>query len=445
MDDSTTANTSADTAPQPSSPGTIAALEFLRNGPLRALRYPQFLYLWGASSISITSFFLMTIARGWLVYEMTDSVFLVTSSQAASMLPQLFTALIGGFVADRFDRKRVILYAELFNMTVLLFFAALVIFEVIQVWQIFALSFLNGISFSIGFPARTSAIPVMVERRDIASAVALFTTVFSAGQLLGPAMAGQLVDRFGMGTTFLSSSLVLLLAMALLIPLNTRATWGSHNAGLSMWQSIAEGISYVRQSKLVLGLMMLGFGATMFGFPFMSILPVFAGDVLDVGVRGLGWLAAMQGVGALFGSVIVAAMGSHNQVKVLTIAGSLGLPTLVLLFALSPVYFLSLVLVLLLGFFFQVFMTSNFTQVQIVIPDSIRGRVLSIRMIIFGLGPVGMILLGTAAEIIGPVWATAWMGILGLATMIATIVLFPALRKPEAAVDPAEAEAQAVR
>ena len=440
MDDSNTANT----APPHSSPGTIAALKFLSNGPLRALRYPQYLYLWGASSISITSFFLMNIARGWLVLEMTNSAFLVTAVQAASMLPQLFTALIGGFVADRFDRKKVILYAELFNMTILLLFAVMVIFDVIQIWQIFVISFLNGISFSIGFPARTSAVPVMVERRDLTSAVALFTTVFSAGQLVGPAVAGQLIKAFGMGTTFLSSSLVLLVAIGLLMPLNTKATWGSHSAGLSMWQSIAEGISYVRQSKLMLGLMMLGLGATMFGFPFMSILPVFARDVLDVGADGLGWLAAMQGVGALFGSVIVASMRSHNQIKVLTIAGSLGLPTLVLLFALSPVYFLSLVVVLLLGFFFQVFMTSNFTQVQIVVPDSIRGRVLSIRMIIFGLGPVGMILLGTAAEIIDPVWATAGMGVLGLGTMIAIIVLFPTLRKPEIAVDYAGTETQAV-
>ena len=445
MDDRTTANTSANTGPQHSSPGTIAALDFLSNGPLRALRYPQFLYLWGTSSISITSFFLMNIARGWLVLEMTNSAFLVTAVQAASMLPQLFTALIGGFVADRFDRKKVILYAELFNMAILLLFAGMVIFDVIQIWQIFVISFLNGISFSIGFPARTSAVPVMVERRDLTSAVALFTTVFSAGQLVGPAMAGQLIKAFGMGATFLSSSLVLLVAIGLLMPLNTKSTWGSHSAGLSMWQSIAEGISYVRQSKLVLGLMMLGVGATMFGFPFMSILPVFARDVLDVGADGLGWLAAMQGVGALFGSVIVASMGSHNQIKVLTIAGSLGLPTLVFLFALSPVYFLSLVVALLLGFFFQVFMTSNFTQVQIVVPDAIRGRVLSIRMIIFGLGPIGMVVLGTAAEIIGPVWATAAMGVLGLGTMIATIALFPALRKPEIAVDPAGTETQAVR
>ena len=387
----------------------------------------------------------MTIARGWLVLEMTDSAFLVTATQAASMLPQLFTALIGGFLADRFDRKRVIVYVELFNMAVLLLFAFMVIADVIQVWQIFVISFLNGISFSIGFPARTSAVPAMVERKDIASAVALFTTVFSAGQLVGPALAGQLINTFGMGATFLSSSLVLLVAIGLLMPLNTRSTLGSQTAGLSVWQSIAEGISYVRQSKLLLGLMMLGFGATMFGFPFMSILPVFARDVLDVGADGLGWLAAMQGVGALFGSVIVAAMRSHNQVKVLTIAGSLGLPALVLLFALSPVYFLSLAVVLLLGFFFQVFMTSNFTQVQIVVPDSIRGRVLSIRMIIFGMGPLGMVLLGTSAEIIGPVWATAWMGILGLATMIATIALFPVLRKPEAAQDPAVAETETVR
>ena len=373
------------------------------------------------------------IARGWLVLEMTDSAFLVTATQAASMLPQLFTSLIGGFLADRFNRKKLIIFAELFNMSTLIVLSVLVITNAVQVWQIFVLSFMGGITFSIGFLARTSSVPNLVERNDITSAVALFTTVFSAGQLIGPAIAGVLIESLGMGITFLSSALVLIFAILMLIPLKalTSPAPGEGANRLSFIQSVGEGFSYVKKSNLVLGLMMLGLGATLFGFPFMSILPVFARDILDVGANGLGWLAAMQGVGALAGSIIVASMRSHSQVKVLTVAGSLGLPIFVLLFALSSAYALSIVLVMILGFFFQVFMTSNFTQVQIVVPDSIRGRVLSIRMIVFGIGPIGMIALGTAAEIIGAAAATAAMGAIGLIFLSITIALFPALRKTE--------------
>jgi len=373
------------------------------------------------------------IARGWLVLEMTDSAFLVTATQAASMLPQLFTSLIGGFLADRFNRKKIIIFAELFNMSTLIVLSLLVITNVVEVWQIFVLSFMGGITFSMGFLARTSLVPSLVERNDMTSAVALFTTVFSAGQLIGPAIAGVLIESLGMGVTFLSSALVLIVALLILVPLKTISS-GAPNGDtnrVAFIQSVAEGFSYVKKSNLVLGLMMLGLGATLFGFPFMSILPVFARDVLDVGANGLGWLAAMQGVGALIGSIIVASMRSHSQIKILTVAGSLGLPIFILLFALSSTYALSIALVIILGFFFQVFMTSNFTQVQIVVPDAIRGRVLSIRMIIFGIGPIGMIALGTVAELIGTVVATAAMGVIGFIFLSITIALFPALRKTE--------------
>jgi predicted MFS family arabinose efflux permease len=372
----------------------------------------------------------MMIARGWLVLEMTDSAFLVTATQAASMLPQLFTSLIGGFLADRFNRKKIIIFAELFNMSTLIVLSLLVITNVVEVWQIFVLSFMGGITFSMGFLARTSLVPSLVERNDMTSAVALFTTVFSAGQLIGPAIAGVLIESLGMGVTFLSSALVLIVALLILVPLKTISS-GAPNGDtnrVAFIQSVAEGFSYVKKSNLVLGLMMLGLGATLFGFPFMSILPVFARDVLDVGANGLGWLAAMQGVGALIGSIIVASMRSHSQIKILTVAGSLGLPIFILLFALSSTYALSIALVIILGFFFQVFMTSNFTQVQIVVPDAIRGRVLSIRMIIFGIGPIGMIALGTVAELIGTVVATAAMGVIGFIFLSITIALFPALR-----------------
>ena len=407
-----------------------------RLGPLRAFAYPQFRIFWAASLISITSFFMTMIARGWLALDLTDSPFMVTAVNAVGMLPMLVFSAFGGVIADRVNRRLVLIASEAFNLVVVLALAVLIVAGVVNIHHVFALTLLHGVGFSLGMPARAATVSNLVDQKDLASGVALFTTIFSAGQLVGPAMAGYLINSYGMGFCFVVACVFLVPALLILLPLKipSVAPGFGASAQTSVLGSIAQGINYVRRNNVLMGLLLMGAALTIFAMPYMTLLPVFARDILNAGPSGLGWLGAMGGAGAIAGSITVAAFSNPRQVKALMITGGLGLGLFIAFFAFSTVYLLSLVLVLLVGYLFQIFMTSNFTLVQIISPDYIRGRVLSIRMIAAGLGPVGMVMLGVGAEAWGAPVATASMGLVSLALVCAILVGIPAVRRAESAV-----------
>jgi len=404
-------------------------------GPLRAFASTQFRLFWGASLISIIAFFMTMIARGWLVLDMTNSAFLVTAINAVQMLPMLVFSLYGGVIADRVNRRTVLIVSDGLGFLIILALAVLVLTETILVWEVFALSILHGVVFALGMPTRAATVSNLVSRQDIASGVALFTTIFSGGQLIGPAMAGYLITTFGMGFPFVASCITLVPAIGLLLALRipaVQSTGQSASRG-SIIANITEGLSYVRKDSILIGLMLMGLAATVFAMPYQSLLPVFARDVLNVGSSGLGWLGAMGGAGAIAGSITVAAFSSPRQMKILMLIGGIGLGVFIVLFAMSTVYLFSLALALLVGFLFQIFMTSNFATVQVISPDYIRGRVLSIRMVALGLGPFGMLILGASAEIFGPARATATMGAISAVLILGIIMAIPSLRRVDAA------------
>ena len=375
------------------------------------------------------------IARGWLVLDMTDSAFLVTAVNAVGMLPMLMFSLYGGVIADRMNRRLVLIASDGFSLIIVMALAALVLTDVIQVWQVFVLTILHGTGFALGMPARAATVSNLVNQRDLASGVALFTTIFSSGQLVGPALAGYLITDFGMGVPFVVACVILVPGMALLLNLKIPESLSRTQTppGVSIWGSIREGLGYVRQHSILIGLMLMGLATTVFAMPYQTLLPVFARDVLYVGSSGLGWLGAMGGAGAIIGSITVASLSDPKKMRVLMLTGGLGLGVFIVLFAISTTYLLSLALVLCVGFLFQIFMTSNFTLVQVISPDHIRGRVLSIRMIALGLGPIGMVLLGTGTEAFGPATATAVMGSIAVALVIIILIAIPSLRRVETA------------
>ena len=423
------------------------AQALFNRGPLRAFAYPQFRLLWGASLISIMTFFMVLIARGWLVLVMTDSPFLVTSVTAVGMLPTLVLSPFGGAIADRLSRRTILIVAEVANLILLLIMALLLFADVIQVWHVFALSVLNGAAFSLSMPARAATVADVVGQRDLASGVALFSTIFSAGQLIGPALAGYLLNSYGMDVAFLVPCLLLVPAipvlMLLRIPRPAPQIDGVSRP--SVLGSILEGMVYVRRRPLLTGLLLMGLVGTVFGLPYQAILPVFARDVLDAGAAGLGGLGAMAGVGAIVGSFAVAIFSSPRQMKWLMIASAFGLGGTVALFAVSSVFLLSLALILVLGFMIQVFLTSGFTMIQLASPSHIRGRVLSIRMIVMGLGPIGIFLLGIGSETLGPQPALAIMGIAAVVLTALMLWAFPALRRVEREMEEVPASAPVER
>ena len=400
-------------------------------GPLRAFSSVAFRLFWLASLASVVSFFMSTIARGWLVLDMTDSAFQVTAINATGMVPTLVFSIFGGVMADRMNRRTLMICSDIMSFVIVVVFFVSIFLEVVELWQIFLLTLIHGIAFALGMPARAAIISSLVDKKDIASAVALFTIVFSSGQMVGPAMAGYLINSYGMASPFMLAVIILAIALFFLFRLKipVAVTNAQPEAQVSVWESLRQGFSYVIHTRIIVGLILMGVITTVFALPYQTLLPVFARDVLDVGASGLGWLGGLGGAGSIVGSITVASFSKARPKKFLMLIGSVGLGTFIILFSLSTIYLLSLVIVFCVGFLFQIFMASNFTFVQLIAPDHIRGRVLSIRMIAFGLSPIGMILLGTSAEMFGPATATAGAGAISALLIVVLLIAIPILKR----------------
>ena len=406
---------------------------FLINGPLRAFRHSQFRLFWAASWASIMSFMMTMIARGWLVLQMTDSPFMVTAVQAVFMSPMMVLPPFGGVIADRLNRRMVLIAGDVANLLTLLILVALLFTELVQVWHVFALSLLSGASFALAMPTRVASVPDLVGQGELASGMALYTTVFSSAQLIGPALAGYLmsIDPDQLGWAFLAASLLLVQGLGLLLPLRLpRKEPGLERvSGATVLGSIVEGMAYIRGRGLLVGLLLLGLVFALFGMPYQVLLPVFARDILHTGPDGLGLLAAAGGAGAIVGSFTVAFFSTPRQLQALMLGGALLFGVGVVLFALSTLFPLSLVLALGLGYLMQVTMTCNLTLVQLASPGYIRGRIIGLRFVIMGLGPIGIFLLGFGAETLGAAPALAMMGAMAMALIAAVLLKFHALRR----------------
>ena len=409
----------------------------MQRGPLRAFAHPRFSIFWFLSLLSIMAFFMSLIVRGWLILDLTDSPFMVMAVYSAQMVPMLMLPLLGGALADRGGRKKLLLATDAFSLLSLLAIAGLVFAGWVEVWHVFGLAVASGAAFSLGMPARSSVIPDLVGHQDIPSGVAIFSTIFSLGQIAGPAPAGFIINAYGMGWSFLAAAAMMappLVGMAFFrVP---EQTWNHADndgkARVSVLESIAEALRYVRSQQLMTGLLLLILVITTFIMPYQAIMPVYARDILKTGPESLGLLMTAAGLGALLGSFGVATAGGFRQLNPMMIVAGVGSSVSLILFAFSSLYTLSLFLSFALGLFIQMFMTSNFTMVQMVVPAEMRARVISIRFVAIGLGPIGMLSLGAAAEVFGPKGSLAVMGLLNVALVGLVLLFIPATRRPEA-------------
>ena len=403
----------------------------MRGGPLRAFGYGQFRIFWMASFISQVSFAMVLVARGWLVLEMTDSPFLVTASSAVAFLPAGLLAPFTGVMADRLNRRTVLITGEVATFVILLALSILVLEDLIEVWHVFTLSVLSGVAFAFIMPTRPAMVPNLVVSRDLVNGMALYTVLISASLFVGPAIAGYIIDAWSIGAAFLTASLLLIPAAALLPLLRlSQPMEGSEPAPTgSVFANLSEGLAYVVQRPALIGFLLMALVTAAFGTSYMTLLPVIARDVLDVGADGLGLLGAGAGIGGLAGAFTVAFFSSSRQMKLLLIIGGLGIGPILALFAISSIFAVSLVMVVVVGVVLQITLTSNITLVQMAAPDYIRGRVMGIRYIIMTAGPLGILLLGAAAEILSPAVALVLMGLLALVLVMLILVAIPELRQ----------------
>ncbi len=374
--------------------------------------------------------------RGWLILDMTDSPFMVTAAHAVSMTPMIIVTPIGGVIADRLDRKTILIAGEVIACLSLLALAILLFTGKAEVWHVFVLGFINGVAFSTPMPARAAAVPDLVGQGDVAKGVAVYTIVFSVSQLVGPALGGYLLDldpeQFGWA--FLAAALFAAVAIGLLVFLRLPPQAAVTEAAprTSALSSLAEGLKFVKASNLLIGILLMSMAFSIFGLPYQTILPVFARDILDSGPNGLGLLLAGGGAGAIVGSMVVAFVNRPSQMQAMIIGAGISFGAGIILFSFSDIFSISLALSIYLGLMMQIFGVASFAVMQVAAPAHIRGRVVSTMMLAWGMGPVGMFLLGSAAEVIDPEIALLVMGIISMGLMAAIVAAVPALRRIDA-------------
>jgi MFS family permease len=364
-----------------------------------ALTYRDFRILWFGAVTSSIGTWMQKVAQNWLVLTLAgaSSAFYLGLDSFLGELPILLFTLIGGVVADRYDRRRLLLTSQWVQMSVAFILALLVYFDVIRIWHVLLLSAVTGCAQAFGGPAYQSLMPLLIEKKDLPNAVALNSIQFNLARVIGPLLAGAALAAFGMVACFGLNGLSFLAVIAALFALHTR-----HEpviTGLRMRDDLKGGLVYVRGSTPLITLTVTGFATTFLGYPLLTFLPLFAQHVFHGGVTQYTHLMAFAGAGAVTGALGVAWMGRFPHMGRALLAIQFAYGALIVVFASSRVlWFSELVL---FGAGALLVMTTSLTTslAQLIAPNEMRGRVMSIYMVAFRGGmPLGSLVAGWAAN-----------------------------------------------
>ena len=400
----------------------------------RALRHRNFRLFYFGQSVSVIGTWLTQVARMWLVYRLTHSALLLGVVSFAGQFVSFLVGPFAGVWIERLDRRKLLMFVQVTNGLQSLFLAVATLAHVITLWEIIALTIFGGLVTALGAPARMSFVAQMVEdRNDVDNGVALVSSMANAARLIGPAIAGLIIAAWGEGWCFLIDTIsfvpvIVSLALMRMKPLETRR--GSRG----MLDEMRQGWSYVSTSLPIRTLLLFFSVIGLMGYSYSVLLPVFASQVLHGGPTTLGWLTSASGIGALVSTLALALRKSVvGLIRMVQIAGTvLGLT--LILFGLSHVLWLSLVLMVLVGFGLMQCVTGINTILQSLAPDGMRGRVMSYyTMSFFGAAPCGSLLASALAERMG---APTAVGLTGAACVIGSIWFALELPKVTAAMRP---------
>jgi MFS family permease len=379
--------------------------------PFAALRHRNFRLFYTGQTLSLAGTWMQNLAQGWLILELTDSAFWVGFVSFLGSAGVLLFSLPAGVYVDRADRRRVVTVCQALLMVQALALWALVAGDLVRPWHVAAVATTVGLINAVEIPARQSFIVELVGRDDLTNAIALNSSAFNATRIVGPAIAGVLVASVGLAVCFLLNAIsygaVLLGLFRIRLDPVPRPAPAVH-AG----ERLLEGLGFIAADRRVLGLVAATAVLSVLAFPFVALLPVFARDVLKVGVEGLGAMSSIVGIGALASALGLAALSPRvPRGRLVTWAGPLfGL--VVAAFAYAPGLGPALAALGAAGFAMVLNNACTNTLLQGLVPDELRGRVMSVWTFAFvGLSPLGALLLGWVASLIGAPAATALGGV----------------------------------
>ncbi|MCA1645585.1 MAG: MFS transporter [Chloroflexi bacterium] len=394
---------------------------------LESLRHPNYRLLWIGTLISNSGDWMDQIALNWLVYQLSGSAVQLALLNLARLAPIFVFTLVGGVIADRAERRRLLFTTQAVAMVLAFILATLTITGLVRIWMVLVIAVGRGIVLSFNQPARQSLISELVPSADLKNAIALNSATLNLTRVLGPTLGGLLIATIGVAGAFYLNAfsfLAVLYALALM-RFPDRVPRKSHG---SMLADLSRGLRYLTQQPTLRTLVVLALLPMVLGMPYMTMLTVFASDVLKVGGGGLGLLTACTGIGAVSGALWVAANAHRLRLGRLMFGGLIGFGAALVVFALSPWFWLSIVALIAVGAGQQVYLASNNALIQTNVDEEFRGRIVSTLFLNRSMVPLGTVFAGLGTQAFGVQATTAAMAA-GLLVVALTVTrLAPATR-----------------
>lgn len=408
------------------SPTATTGVRFL----IRALLHRNFRLYFAGQGISLIGTWIQQTAIGWLVYRLTNSPFLLGLVGFTGMVPTFILTPLAGVLADRLDRRKLLVLTQVLAMAQALLLGGLALTGVIAFWQIVPLSLVMGAVNALDAPTRQAFVLDMVERKeDLGNAIALNSSVFNGARLVGPSIAGMLIAAAGEGVCFVINGLSYLAVVAALVAMRVRPRPRGATAD-SVLRGLVEGVRYAAHNEAIRAILLYLSLVSLVGMPYLVMMPVFARDVLHGGPHTLGFLLASAGIGALVGALALAARRSVVGLGRWIVRATCLFGAGQVAFGLSRVVWLSYALLVVTGCGMMVTMASCNTMVQTIVEDDKRGRVMSLYTMAFmGMMPFGNLLVGFLASRLGAPTSLIISGSFCVALALVSRHRLPRLRK----------------
>ena len=367
--------------------------------------------MWVGACTSSIGTWMQIVAQGWLIYRLSHSAFLLALDQFLGGIPIFLFSLIGGVVADRIERRKVLLVSQYIQMASAATLTVLVATGTVHVWHILCLSFVSGFAQAFGGPAYSALIPTLVDREDMPNAIALNSIQFNLAVTIGPALAGQALAKLGEKWCFGLNALSFLAPIITLLMI--RARFNPVATTESMFTSLKEGIKFVRRQTSMEALIVLAFCMTALAMPMRTYIPVFVKDIFHRGPETYGNLLSVMGIGSICGSLMVAGLGNIRRKGRFAIAGLICLGAAISAFAVSKKLPLSYTMLFIVGVSMMAVFATVISLVQLITTNEMRGRVMSVYNCAFRGGmPMGNLLSGWLVPIFSAPLILAVNGVL---------------------------------
>ena len=349
---------------------------------------------------------MQNVAQSWLVWDLTRSPVAIGVVAFFDSMPRLLVGAFGGAIADRFDRRRVLLITQTLAMIQAIIYWLAVWFGVIAFWHIVVLSFCLGLVNTINQTARQSLVNSLVPKEELLNAIGLQSSVFNLSKILGPSAGGVIIGFVGIADCFLVNALSFL-ALIYNLHLMELPPWEKRAASQSIFADIHEGFTYVRGNRRIFRIISISYVVALFGAPYNRFVPIFATNILHVGATGFGILMSAPGFGATLAALVLASVNKMRVGLRWICAFVLGFALSLALFAFSHSFVLSFAFLAMVGFCQIAERALSNTAIQIHAPPNLLGRVLSLFFMDRGLWSLGSVMMGTAASAVGISWTFA--------------------------------------